>query len=53
MPLQFKPSTLCGKVGSFLQMIRSLQYRTIDQLYVLVSTVHNTTLHDKAIIKPE
>ena len=31
---QFKPWTLCGKVGSFLPVIGSLQYRTLTNCMI-------------------
>ena len=38
---RFKPRTPCGKVGSCLLMVGSLQYRTLThQLYALVSSAH-------------
>ena len=44
---RFKPWTLCGRVGSCLPMVGSLQYRTLThQLYPLVFRPHTTTSRD-------
>ena len=52
-----KPGHICGKVGSCLPVVSSLQ--KLDQLYVLVSSSHKTNRRDmtytvlKVKLKPE
>ena len=57
--LQFKPLTLCGKLGSCLTNGRQFTVQNLDQLYVLVSSVHKTSRPDmtctvlKGTLKPK